>query len=274
MFLGGVCQKLLMGAALAAGIATSPMRADYPLVNPAQNGSLIGVLQANGVSNPQASQVNLNSILATGNQFTFSIQYDGGEYRSDLFVYPLSAVAGITDPYLYTVAAAQAGTVIFSDHVQNPPLTVSYNTVPGAAYGFGFVPNNTLAAFVANPTDFFDYSFVGDDGESETERAEHMRPLLLDSVFNPEGMAQFMSFTAPNSNPSLVGYFLGTDDQSRALDPPGGFPRLSDGDFNDIIFKVQGAANVVPEANPGLVATGTLILAAGATYLKRARRGR
>ena len=98
-----------------------------------------------------------------------------------------------------------------------------------------------------------------------------MRPLFLDSFYNPEGMAQFMSFIVPNQPPSLTSYFLGTDDQSRAIDPPGGFPRIPHVDFNGLIIKVDGGS-IIPESSPGPIVAGTLILAAGATQLRKLRR--
>jgi hypothetical protein len=155
---------------------------------------------------------------------TFTVQRDTGIFLYSFGFCPASSVIGI-DPLsqkqAWATACLAAATEVFDDTTSDVGDTFLVNLVPGTVEIFYLIPNNDLATFNADPTQFY---------PSQTSVNAFRAPLFSVEDANPGEFDQMLSFIGG-------GFTLFTfEDLTRSdIVPPG----ASDQDFTDLAFSID-----------------------------------
>ncbi len=159
-------------------------------------------------------------------ELTFRYEADNGGYQSKFGFYNVSSVSA--DPVLqkrdFAVQAIGNGTLLFDDAVVNPGAAVTITLPAATELGLYLIPNDTPAAFLANPDAFY----------GSLANRPPRSPLFSRPAANP---GQFDQMLVSIGNGSSLFSF---EDLTRI--PGGG----SDGDFNDIKFSIDEELIPVP----------------------------
>jgi len=154
----------------------------------------------------------------------FTLERDTGSFLFAFGFCPASSVVGI-DPVTQTLAFATAcmtaATQVFDDNVAVVGDMSTHNLPVGETLIFWLIPDNTLAIFLADPTQFF---------PSQTLDNPFRAPLFSVDVANPGEFDQLLSFVGGGKT-----LFTWEDLTRSDIVPPG----ASDEDFTDLAFSID-----------------------------------
>lgn len=184
---------------------------------------LVGIGSGNSGSETTAIVFSVPGPPASTTDLTFTMERDTGGFFFSFGFFDLSTVTGI-DPIADKEAWATAGlagaTEIFDDLLDDVGATRMVSVPAGTVLVFYLIPNNTLAAFNANPGDFF---------PSQTTNSALRSPLFSFSDANPGELDQMLSFIG--NGVTLFTF----EDLTRT--------GVSDADFTDLGFTIDVELN-------------------------------
>lgn len=240
----GLCLLLLTLGTARADVVTHFGDGPFPDVTVLLNGQ--------GMNNPAFETTALTFMVpgTTGNvDLTFTFLRDTGVFLFNFGFFDVSTVTAnpVTQTQLYATQALAGATLIFDDNVDNPGATAMATVTAGTTLGFFLIPNNTLAAFNANPGDFY---------PSQTSNNALRSPLFSVTNANPGQLDQMLSFVGN-------GKTLFTFEDLTRTGP-------SDQDFTDLAFLVDAELPPQPVPEPGAsLLLGLGLLSAGLVHRRR-----
>lgn len=208
-------------------------------------------------------------------ELTFRFLADTGTYNFQFGFYrntpALEAVDLSTDAgriaYARQALAPGNATLVFDDLVDDPSAVRTVTANGGDILGFFLIPDDTLARFQADP-DLFAVEGVG---SATYNIPSPLRwPLFGLAEANPQAQDQLLSFSGISAVTGRPTNVFAWEDLARAVIP--GNPQLSDSQFNDLIFAIEGIQPIeaaVPE--PSSLASAILGLMTVAGYAIRRR---
>ncbi|MBX3744818.1 MAG: DUF4114 domain-containing protein [Verrucomicrobiae bacterium] len=216
----------------------------------------VGIGAGNAASETTANSFIVPGAAGTDTTLTFTFMRDTGAFLFDFGMYPIGSVVAdpVSQKQLYAEQAIGAGVSIFNDAVDNPGATRTVVVPGGTELGFFIVPDNSVGAFLANPSLFY---------PSQTVISSLRAPLFSVSDANPGELDQMLSFVA--NGVTLFTF----EDLTRT--------GLSDEDFTDIAFTIDAELRpVIPPPPTGVPDGGSVLalLAAGLMGVGLIRRSR
>jgi hypothetical protein len=252
--LGAAALSLLGSGSARADVVTHFGTGVGPLLGTFLDDAGIGA--ANTAAETTATSFFVPGASGTNTTLTFHLASDNGTFNFQFGYFNTAAVSAnpLTDPVTYATQALSASTLVFDDVTQNPPDTATFSVAAGTNLGFFIVPNNTIAAFLANPALFYPPTPLGD--------TPHRSPLFSLSDANPGQFDQMLAFAG--NGKTLFAF----EDLTRV--------GSSDQNFTDLIFTLDAQLAVVPPTPvvplPAAAWGGLLLL--GGLGAKRVRAAR
>ncbi len=252
-------QRLSM--TIAAGLASAlvwpllPASANTFTHFPGPTTNLTGILNSLNLNHPAFETTATTFVVPgaanTNTTLNFTFQQDFGSFLFDFGFFPTASVTGI-DPInnkqAWATAALASATSVFDDRNINPVATSTpFTLAAGTELGFFIVPNNTLANFNANPSNFY---------PSQTGNDSLRSPLFSISDANPGELDQVISFVG--NGKTLFAF----EDLTRT--------GATDNSFTDLVFTVDAEltpVGAVPE--PLTILGASTAIAFGGFFKKR-----
>lgn len=208
--------------ALALIIAPASTRADvisyfnggnYNIVTQTLSG--LGYDTSDSAIESTAEGFTVNGPAGTVTRLDFTFIRDLGGYQFSFGVFDRAAVSAnpVADRQTWALQALNAGTVVFDNREIEIGATASIDVAAGTELGLFLIPNDTLAAVLADPSAFY--------GGNRPD------PLFSVSDANPGAFDQLLSFEAASL------HTFAFEDLART----GG----SDQDFNDLIVTMTAS---------------------------------
>lgn len=201
------------------------------------------VLTAQGFSAGNENTLTTLTLPGAANQtstvtFTYVAQGGGFHFSFGFFARSAATANPAANPALFAQQGLAAASEVFREHGGlSAGDQKSYDLPGGTELVFYLIPDNSLAAFNANPGAFF---------PSQTANNSLRSPLFSLSDANPGGLDQMLSFQQGNS------LLLPFEDLTRT--------GSSDRDFNDSFFRVEYTTPVTIQQNDPVPEPTSLIV--------------